>query len=64
MSAPCDLFSMDSGQILSPIKDFYCGKNVFLTGCTGVVGEVILEKLLRLKKMISSQNGTIQKKWQ
>lgn len=47
MSAVSDLLSVTDNMALSPIKDFYVGKNVFLTGCTGAVGEVILEKLLR-----------------
>jgi fatty acyl-CoA reductase len=29
------------------VKEYYSGKNVFLSGCTGFVGKVILEKLLR-----------------
>ena len=29
------------------IKDYYKGKNVLLTGCTGFLGKVILEKMLR-----------------
>ena len=29
------------------IKSFYKGKNVLLSGCTGFLGKVILEKLLR-----------------
>lgn len=29
------------------IKSFYAGKNVLLSGCTGFLGKVILEKLLR-----------------
>ena len=29
------------------VLDFYANKNVFLTGCTGFVGKVVLEKLLR-----------------
>ena len=29
------------------VRGFYSGKNVMLTGCTGFVGKVILEKLLR-----------------
>jgi thioester reductase-like protein len=29
------------------IKNFYEGKNVLLTGCTGFLGKVILEKLMR-----------------
>lgn len=33
----------------SPIRDFYRGKVIFLTGATGVLGELFVEKLLRLK---------------
>ena len=29
------------------VKEYYAGKNVMLTGCTGFLGKVILEKLLR-----------------
>ena len=29
------------------IEKFYAGKNVFLTGSTGFLGKVVLEKLLR-----------------
>ena len=29
------------------VKEFYRGKNVLITGCTGFLGKVILEKLLR-----------------
>ena len=28
------------------IRDFYLGKNIFLTGATGFLGKVILERLL------------------
>lgn len=31
----------------SPIRAFYEGKNVFITGATGFVGKFIVEKLLR-----------------
>ncbi|XP_073848812.1 putative fatty acyl-CoA reductase CG8306 [Musca autumnalis] len=31
----------------SPIKKFYAGKNVFITGATGFVGVTIIEKFLR-----------------
>lgn len=31
----------------SPIKEFYRGKVIFLTGATGVLGELFVEKLLR-----------------
>jgi len=29
------------------VRKFYAGKNIFLSGCTGFVGKVILEKILR-----------------
>ena len=29
------------------IKEFYDGKTIFLTGTTGFVGKVVLEKILR-----------------
>ena len=29
------------------IHSYYCGKNILLTGCTGFLGKVILEKVLR-----------------
>ena len=29
------------------VRKFYEGKNILLTGCTGFVGKVILEKVLR-----------------
>ena len=29
------------------IKEFYEGKTIFLTGCTGFVGKVVLEKIIR-----------------
>lgn len=28
------------------VKEYYAGKNILLTGCTGFVGKVMLEKLL------------------
>lgn len=31
----------------SPMKDFYRGKTIFLTGGTGFIGLIMLEKLLR-----------------
>ena len=46
------------------IKEFYAGKTIFLTGVTGFVGKVVLEKFIRLcpdvKKifvMIRSKKG-------
>ena len=29
------------------IREFYAGKTIFLTGCTGFVGKVVLEKIIR-----------------
>jgi fatty acyl-CoA reductase len=29
------------------VKEYYAGKNVFLSGCTGFLGKVVLEKLFR-----------------
>ena len=29
------------------IKEYYAGKNVMLSGCTGFLGKVVLEKLFR-----------------
>ena len=29
------------------IKEFYANKTIFLTGCTGFIGKVMLEKILR-----------------
>lgn len=32
---------------MESIEDFYTNKNVFITGATGFLGKVLLEKLLR-----------------
>ncbi|KAJ8938037.1 hypothetical protein NQ318_003341 [Aromia moschata] len=32
---------------LTPIQEFYNKSNVFITGCTGFLGQLVLEKLLR-----------------
>ncbi|RWS28539.1 putative fatty acyl-CoA reductase-like protein [Leptotrombidium deliense] len=32
---------------LTPIQSFYKGKNIFITGATGVCGRILLEKILR-----------------
>ena len=29
------------------VKEFYRGKNILITGCTGFLGKIMLEKLLR-----------------
>ena len=34
------------------IKEFYAGKTIFLTGTTGFVGKVVLEKMIRSLPMI------------
>lgn len=34
-------------QISTPVKDFYRNKQIFLTGATGFLGQIIIEKLLR-----------------
>ena len=35
------------------VKEYYRGKNILLTGSTGFVGKVILEKLLRSCPMLN-----------
>lgn len=37
----------NSANITSTVADFYKDKNVFITGGTGFMGKVLLEKLLR-----------------
>ena len=36
------------------MKDFYKGKNILLTGCTGFIGKVILQKLLSSCSMLNT----------
>ena len=51
-------------------KDFYAGKTILLTGCTGFLGKVVLEKCLRSLPMIKKiyimvrpkRNQTIQER--
>lgn len=40
---------MDSSKILRDVSiaDFYGGKNILITGATGFMGKVLVEKLLR-----------------
>lgn len=38
---------------LTPIQEFYSGTNVFVTGATGFLGQVLIEKLLRSCPTIS-----------
>lgn len=42
-----DLWTEDHIPEHTPIKDFYRGKTVFLTGGTGFLGQLYVEKLLR-----------------
>ena len=49
--APPEVRSCSPGGVLpdcdGAVLSFYRGKNVFLTGATGFMGKVLLEKLLR-----------------
>lgn len=39
---------IDSDQHLkSPVKSFYEGQTIFITGATGFMGKILIEKLLR-----------------
>lgn len=42
-----DFWSEETVTINSPIRDFYRGKVIFLTGGTGFLGQIYVEKLLR-----------------
>ena len=44
------------------MHEFYAGKTIFLTGTTGFVGKVVLEKLLRTL-IDHSVNGIIRFRW-
>lgn len=35
------------GAALPTVSEFYAGKSIFITGCTGFIGKSVLEKLLR-----------------
>lgn len=39
--------SIEDEEDISPISEFYKNKSIFITGVTGFVGKVLLEKLLR-----------------
>lgn len=42
-----DLWTDESDIKTSPMRDFYFGKVIFLTGGTGFLGQLYVEKLLR-----------------
>lgn len=54
------------------IKEFYAGKTIFLTGTTGFVGKVVLEKLIRclpdIKKIFvmvrAKKNVTVRERFE
>lgn len=39
--------SLPINETLSPIQEFYHGQSIFITGGTGFVGKLLIEKLLR-----------------
>lgn len=42
-----DLWIDDATPHSTPMRDFYRGKTVFLTGGSGFLGQIYVEKLLR-----------------
>jgi len=38
----------DTEDNSSPVRDFFRGKNIFITGATGFLGMALVEKLLRV----------------
>jgi len=38
----------DTEDNSSPVRDFFRGKNIFITGATGFLGMALIEKLLRV----------------
>jgi FlaA1/EpsC-like NDP-sugar epimerase len=38
----------DTDSNSSPVRDFFRGKNIFITGATGFLGMALIEKLLRV----------------
>uniref|UniRef100_A0A336LKC5 Fatty acyl-CoA reductase n=1 Tax=Culicoides sonorensis TaxID=179676 RepID=A0A336LKC5_CULSO len=52
---------------MSEVVDFYRGKSIFLTGGTGFIGQIIIEKLLRccdVKEIFLLIRGKKDKTWQ
>jgi fatty acyl-CoA reductase len=39
---------MENVDNSSPVRDFFRGKNIFITGATGFLGMALIEKLLRV----------------
>lgn len=39
---------VDTENNSSPVRDFFRGKNIFITGATGFLGMALVEKLLRV----------------
>ncbi|GJQ83472.1 hypothetical protein Trydic_g8596 [Trypoxylus dichotomus] len=42
-----DLNDIEVIEPLTPVQEFYCNTNVFITGATGFLGRMLVEKLLR-----------------
>lgn len=42
-----DFWAEETMPDTTPMRDFYRGKTIFLTGGTGFLGQIYVEKLLR-----------------
>lgn len=42
-----DICSVTAGSSMASVAEYYAGKNVLITGATGFMGKVLVEKLLR-----------------
>lgn len=47
IAADQELWTEDILPDTTPMKDFYRGKTIFITGGTGFLGQIYVEKLLR-----------------